>query len=415
MYDETEFLRRNYTRCKTAQEAAVFTDLLFMKDGVFEQVDDKGRPKFRMGPDAWHFPSIRQALESADRDRRAKFGNVAEAIGPSEFPQLVSGFIASDMLRAYDDYERDMVLITGQLFGEDRSKKKGDKIMRMNAKSLMKPTPWGISSSPIELGTAYVTCSWVRFTRHVELLEDAIMHEQTGDLWNYATDMAGQSAETLERVRMDCIMDNRDTHQALYPGQASFDTYQPSGTGAALYSSSSPTSDDAGVTGNIVASNDLEDYTSIDACDQALCSFLDDDPERTKDTETNAGKRVRQSRNQKLLIPKALNGTASIIFKSLYNSADSKQTYNPAGANGDYNRPYLVSQDLDPDSKTTWYYGDFPRTFKQRIGVPVRVLTANRQSQWEMMSRGSYGKVMIEWYYAFYATSRHFVVKCTAA
>lgn len=396
------YLRGQLVQAKTAQRQDEITEQFL---AALDEKDDKGN--YVHDIPSWNLGALKETCDDVIRESGV-------AIGVGQFPQITAGLIVKQVMRSYDEIGSSRHMIGDQLYTTEGGAELDAKVMRITSMPLFKATSiHGGTMSPIELGESYVTYRYVWFSRYIAVDQFTILHDQTRQVWDKAT-LLGQAAKlTDEYAAIDMLTDSYTPSVLEADGvNEAYRVYRPTDTATDLYSASLPTGK---TNGNLVTSNGLTDWTSIEAVDTRLGQFYDDDAERVTDTDSSAGKYcVPPPERMVAILPRALRAKAHQIFGANQTPFNANNAPNPAGPGGPLNGDYLWSDLLDRKSATTWYYGAPKETFRKKVAIPFRLMQIARADDPEMVKNGTYAMVAGETYYALYARTNRFIGKCTA-
>lgn len=402
-----EALRATYARCKTQGEAERITE------GFLARFDEKNADgTYKQDIRSWELRGIWEALQGADYLAGRDPSNLRESLGTSNFSQAVSGLVAKEVRRSYDEYSLSRHLIGDRLVSVKPTKKKTEKVLRFKAHPLLRNLAEGEEVQPFETGENYYGYRTCRFGRGIDITEDLVMFDQTESIWDHAKALGNSAAISKEYLILHGIMDLQTSHaMGKSDSDATLYVYYPSDSATSLWSTTEPTG--ISNSGNQFT-NALADWTDLQAADQRVNNFLDDDPERVTDLSSNTGKRLIAPQEMLSLVPLALREKMYQILGSDRTAFDANNSVNPAGRGGPLYGEFVWSPLLDDQSTSTWYRGAFKEQFEYREVFPFRLSGMNRADSLELMKRGIYAWVQGEFYAGVAAMDRKLVVKCTA-
>jgi hypothetical protein len=402
-----EALRAAYARCKDQVEAERITERFLAK---FDEKNADGT--YKQDIPSWEVKGIWEALKGADYLADRDPNDLRESMGTSSFPQAVSGLVAKQVRRSYDEYSLSRKLVGDRLVTVKPTAKKTEKVLRFKAHPLLRRVDEGEDIQPFETGENYFGYRTCRFGRGIDITEDMVMFDQTESIWDHAKSLGNAAAISKEYLILHGIMDLQGSHAMSKPDtDAVTYVYYPSDAATSLYSASLPTG--ISNSGNTFT-NALADWTDLQAAAQRLHNFLDDDPEKLTDLSSNTGKRIIPPVDCVALVPLALREKMFQILGSDRTAFDANNSVNPAGRGGPLYGEFHWSPLLDDQSTTSWFYGAFKEQFEYREVFPFRLSGMNRADSLELMKRGVYAWVQGEFYAGLAAMDNKFVVRCTA-
>lgn len=193
----------------------------------------------------------------------------------------------------------------------------------------------------IRFGEKWVSMKEVKYGAMIEVTEELLTFDQTGDIGALARSVGEGLRNEREVLILNGIQDTTN------------DIYRPSGVAEALYSAGNM---------NLKTSNALVDWTDIDAVLTYRATTVKDD--RIDGTQRpiaglNKGDNI-------LLVPEALRSTAWYIKNAtgqVINTATAANETNFGNPVSGYVGSVESSPYLDVNSTSTYYYGDFKRQF----------------------------------------------------
>lgn len=239
----------------------VMTDLLEGKDQSGKSVP-KVKPEdvsVKALWEAFHGP-CEQSLPGYARAGRLNYLEMQEAVDSTAFPSAVGVLIAAKVIEAYQA----TAMIGDQLVTPMPSKLKQERIVGFT--SLEGPTevPEGMPYQESGFQEKYVTTDTAKKGRILEVTEEAIFFDQTGQILMRAQRLGEMTAEERELTILSGVIDVGSGA----PGYK--DIYRPSGAAAALYSAGN---------NNYYSATALTgtDWTNIDTILQFAAANLKDD------------------------------------------------------------------------------------------------------------------------------------------
>jgi len=340
------------------------------------------RPAYEMIREGMGFAPLRGLSEQEIREAE---------VGVSAFKQITTQLISSELEAKYNspDY------IWRELVTEQQENRRDVKVAGLEGAPEPGTVKPGATYPVLPFATErYSTAEQIKKGLIIEVNEDVILEDQTGQLLGRARDVGEIMADDKESRILDGVQDVNST------------VFQPQGSAEALYRTSAGTNSSRV---NAVATNALADWTDIDNAKALFAAF-------TKNRD-GTGKRIVIPQQMILLVPSALESTAHRVANATEIEYDalSSGTGPITRASNPYRgrlRP-LSSNLLDAQSTSTWYVGAFKKQFRWFYKWLLRVLEELRQGErWfeaDVVLRvraSEYGEVS--------ATDDAYVVKSTA-
>jgi hypothetical protein len=208
----------------------------------------------------------------------------------------------------------------------------------------------------------YVTGEQINKGLIIEVGEDLILEDQTGELLERAGDVGQIMGDDKESRVLNAVQD-LDTVKRVF---------RPQGSGEALYRASAGANSSRV---NKTGANALVDWTDIDVAMALFAAFT-----RNRD---GTGKPIIVPQKLVLLTPHALASTAHRIVNATEIQYDNlasgvgpaTRASNPYGGR----LTHVSSNLLDVESATTWYLGAFRRQFKWYERRALKVLRQGRE------------------------------------
>lgn len=312
---------------------------------------------------------------------------IHEAVHPSAFPLVTGKLLSKKVMSAYNDAP----VIGNQLVEVMPSKLLIDRIPGFSTGgAIEKVEPGG----PYQ-HTGVVEEKWVqivgdKYGKILDITEEAIMFDQTGQLLRRAGKIGHDAAVYREKMILNTIQDIVG-YYAWYVGSSDAESV----TRTALYSTSTTAPHR---TSNQIT-NALVNHTDINAAVILFGLMVDE-----KGDPIVTGPKI-------LLVPVALTMIAESIFKSSVLIGGANAQPNPyAGKFAVLSSPYL-----DAQSSAIWYLGDFKSQFVWKEVIPLQVQTrmdSENDMAWERDIKAQY---KIRFYGDCKATDYNYVVKSTGA
>ncbi len=382
----------------------VMTDLLEGKDQAGKSVP-KVKPEdvsVKALWEAFHGP-CEQSLPGYARAGRLNYLEMQEAVDSTAFPSAVGVLIAAKVMEAYQA----TAMIGDQLVTPMPSKLKQERIVGFT--SLEGPTevPEGMPYQESGFQEKYVTTDTAKKGRILEITEEAIFFDQTGQILMRAQRLGEMTAEERELTILSGVIDVGSGA----PGYK--DIYRPSGAAAALYSAGNSNYYSAtALTGT--------DWTNIDTILQFAAANL-------KDDRAIVAERLPIIFNPKVILVarKKMASFARILAATSQRSGDitsgaGTQEVGPSIVNQiapglrllstpllDYLAGIAGSRYSQADD---WFIGDFQRQFIWQEIWPLQTLRA-RQDDEASFRRDVVARFKVRYFGGVAALDNKYVIK----
>ncbi len=328
-------------------------DKRLMEDVVKEWINPKGKHQYTV--DNFSLREIADALGGDTRPSSAE-PLFREAVSASQFNTIVGTLLSNQVQEAYTPYTK----VIEQLVSTFTSTLESDTIPGGYLNAPLVSVGEGAEYAHVaNIKEKYVTIDHDKRGVILDVTEEAVRFDRTGIVMREAAKMGELMGRDDESIGMKVIQDATG-YKGWNPGGSQEDLYQNAG------GSTNHTYD------NLVT-DVLTDYTDINAL-WTLMKLMKDENGNPITIDPKI-----------LLVPVALDVTARNIVNNAF--IFSASTAQPAIANPFANRFSVISHpDLDAQSSTAWYLGDFKRQFVKKIVIPFQVLTRrmgdNNEDAW---------------------------------
>lgn len=349
---------------------------------------------------------VEETLEMAMAGGRFNYVEMQEAVDSTMFPSATGVLIAAKVIEGYEQPG----YIGDQLVTVMPSKLKSERIVGFS--SLEGPMEVGEGMPYAESGVSekYVTTDTSKKGRILELTEEAIYFDQTGQILMRAQRLGEQTRLEREEVILAGVLDAGGS-----AGVGNYKpVYRPAGVATALYSS--------GNTNYLSAATPLVDWTDIDEALQYHAVNVKDD------RAVSAERRPIVWMPKTLLIARKLWGTGSRILSAteVRVGDGASQTSQVLGANPigtlvpglralsspliDYISAVSGSQWDDNDD---WLIGDFQKQFVWQEIWPVQTFRAMQNDE-AQFRRDIVARFKVRYYGGIAAVDTKYVIKVNA-
>ena len=317
-----------------------------------------------------------------------------EAVSTGAFPSAVGQLISTMVIEGYGDTSG---MIGDRLVSPMQSNLRDERIVGFTHLQAPKEVIEGQTYEDSTFADKFVGSRQTKRGRLLSLTEEAIVHDQTGQLLDRARDLGQVAAQERERRIVRAVI-NADSGEAVYA---------PSGTSEQLYSSGNS---------NLRTTAVLADWTDIQETLLYHASNITDD----RETDDNMAAQPIVWSPKILLTGMELQGVAWRILNATMLTAGSMETPN---ANSAFlpglmalSSPFIdVATDGDQwDDSSDWFLGDFKRQFKEKIIWPLQTFRAPAQSE-DQFKRDIVAQFKVRSYGDVIAVDERLVIKCDAA
>ena len=206
-----------------------------------------------------------ETLPSYQRAGAFSYVELQEAVDSTMFPSATGVLIASKVIEAYDA----VPAIGDQLVTVMPSKLKSERIVGFTSLEGPQEVPEGMPYQESGLSEKYVTTETAKKGRILEITEEAIFFDQTGQILLRAQRLGEATREERELIILGGVVDVAGATDITVSGVKFRSVYRPSGTAAALYA--------AGNTNYLATATPLVDWTDIDEVFQYHAENMRDD------------------------------------------------------------------------------------------------------------------------------------------
>ena len=300
---------------------------------------------------------------------------VFESVSRTAFPTITGELILKPaMIDAY----KAVPAIGNQLVTKYPSKRKQENIPGLTAIEFPEEVKESQRYPHTGVDEKYVLVKNHKYGRIIDVTEEAVMEDATGQLLMRIRNIGDAAARFREKVILYTIQDN-----------ASYYAYYPAGTRTALYQRT-------GAYYSLYETNTLAEWTDVDNARGYLALHTDDN-----------GEPILVSANT-LLVPEKLATTAAYIVT---NTKDTRGTYNADAPPTNYKS--LSSAFLDALSTSDWYFGDFKKQFALTDVWPLQVMQQKADASDDAFDRDIYAKFKVRMYFGCGARDYRYVCKST--
>lgn len=354
-----------------------------------------------VGPCEDHLPSLAQGRGAFN------YIEMQESVDSTMFPSATGVLIAAKVIEGYNSPG----MIGDQLVTTMSSKLKSERIVGFTSLEGPQEVPEGMPYQESSFGEKYVTTQTAKKGRILEITEEAIYFDQTGQVLMRAQRLGEQTAEERELTILAGVVD-------VGSGAAGIrDVYLPSGVATPLYSTTN-----ANLAGSSSAIA-LVNWTDIDETMQFHATNI-------KDDRAVAGERLPIVWMPKVLLTgRGLAGTAAYILNSTQvtmqpgatDASVQQWTPNPLGGLVPGLRA-LSSPLIDYLAGLTgsryndardWFLGDFAKQFIWQEIWPLQTLRS-RQDDEPAFRRDVVARFKVRYYGGIAALDHRYVVKVNA-
>lgn len=281
------------------------------------------------------------------------------AVASSAFPSAVGQLIAIRVIEGYDAPG----FVGDELVTPMPSRLRGERVVGFTSLQGPKPVGEGDEYQGSTFREKYVTTTETKRGRLISLTEEAVFHDQTGQILQRASQMGRKAREDRERRIIRGVADVASTERV----------YRPSGTAEQLYASGN---------NNIISTATvLTDWTDIQEVFAWHAANVTDD----RETDDVQGGQPIVWMPTHLLTARELAGVAARIFAATISTSGSVEAPQAAilaalGAGGikPVSSPFLdAAQGEDQfDDASDWFLGDFPGQFIYKTIWPLQTFRA---------------------------------------
>lgn len=318
--------------------------------------------------------SIREIWEAC----HPGMGDIHEAIVSSAFPKLTGELINSKLIAAYDAQPGigDMLVTTVP------SNVQNETIAGMTATESLEELGEGQEVAGSTFTEKYVTAQNKKYERRIDVTEETIMFDKTGQILTRANTLGANAKRYRERIILRGAQD------------LDSDVWRPSGSPTALYSTTN---------GNLVATNPFGE-SGMEGLRRAAQIMKDDSISAGADNYIFV-----DVNNLDVLVPVELEVEAW----QLANSAKTPETNENAENFFKGRFKAMSSPFITAASATTWYAGNFKDCFWWMEVWPIQTITLRPGSEMEYL-REIKTSVKVRMFGSITCVEPRKVFKCTA-
>lgn len=302
------------------------------------------------------------------------------------FQTVTSELIQSSLIEGYNSLPG----ITDRLITTRSANSRNDKVAGFTAYGQSFEVSENHPYPAIRFGEKWVSMKEQKYGFTMEITEELMAFDQTGDIARMCRDSASRLREEREILILNGIQDT------------SGDIYRPSGVAETLYSSGNM---------NLKSGVTLADWTDIDeVLSYRALNVVDDRIDGTPRpiSGLNKGDNV-------LLVPEALRSKAWYIKNATGQVVNTASAVNETNFNNPVSGfigDVLASPHLDTNSSSSYYYGDFQRQFVWSEIWPLQSFVQGADSE-AAFERDCVLRVKCRYYGGLSAMDSIWVTKCT--
>jgi len=278
----------------------------------------------------------------------------SEEVSHTQFQTLVGVLLSKIIMQAYDK----AATIGDKLVTKFNSVLESDKVPGGYIEGELEDIPAGGEyPRTADIQEKYVTISQGKRGLMLDVTEEAVRFDRSGIVMREAVKLGERMARDREVRILKGVQD-----------VSGYEPYYPTGTVEGMYQNAQGAGDPHEYDNLIVEA--LADYTDLNAL-YLLMRLMKDDLGEPISVVPKI-----------LLVPVALDVVAFRIIKNDVLSGAANNERNPFA-----NRFEVISSpDLDAQSSTAWYLGDFKKQFLEKVVIPMQVMTrpmsAKHQDGW---------------------------------
>ena len=339
-------------------------------------------------PDQWSIKALWEGFVGAVEDTLpdgliAMDGRVMharEAVNSTMFPVATGVLINAMVIDAYNS----VPAIGDRLVRVMPSKLKTETIAGFTFAQGPEEVGEGDAYKDSSVGEKYVTTKASKKGRLINVTEETIIHDQTGQIM-----MRAQAIGEATRIEREKVIISGVTG-------ADANVYKPSGVAEALYHSSNL---------NLVTSNGLDDWSAIETANIHHYTNVKDD------RQGGNGEPILWMPNQLLVTP-----TNEYTARRIVNATEIRQTTNTnnvtISGNPVPNLEVLVTP-FYSGTATDWFYGSFNRQFFWQEIYPIQTFAQGANSDLAF-ERDIVARFKVRYYGGIFCTDTVYVLKNTA-
>ena len=326
------------------------------------------------------FPRREDDMDAFIHEGRVLWGrDKREAIGTGSFEKITTALINKKVIEGYDSVD----VIWPNLVTEVPGKLKKETIAGMTAQVFPQEVPEGKDYEGTGIEEKYVTIQTAKYGRYVEVTEEMVFFDQTGQVLTRAKEIGEGCAQHKEKLIVEGVQDINGN------------VWNPSDTAQAIYSNAATNHN-----GDNLAGNTAFDASGLAAVQKLAHNMVGDSVEQNYILINLIGK--------PLLVPVDLMEEAWELSNGPSNPETAERAPNYwRGKFVPYTSPYITAQ-----SSSVWYWGDFKRDFWWMNIWPLQTFTAKagnyREFEADIISRHKvryYGGIgAVDYVHVFKAT-----------
>ena len=287
-----------------------------------------------------HF-SLREVWEAFERDANGMVRSLTEAVSSDMFPKITGEMINSALIKAYAT----IPTIGDKLTTTTPSRMEVETYAGFDAAEGPEEVQQGAPYNSSNMGEKYVTIPHQKYGRIIEVTEEMIYFDKTGQLVARAKRIGAKAAQYKEKLIVEGVQDINSN------------VFRPSGAATAFYRTTA--SGDRKI--NSKASTPFGE-AGLEQADKLFESMVDE----------NGDYVLIDPANLYGLFPKDLWIQANQMVKSTLVPEGTENAVNIyKGAFTPLSSPYITAQ-----STSTWYYGDFVSDFIWSEVWPLQTFAA---------------------------------------
>jgi len=327
--------------------------------------------------------SIREIWEACERNEDGSVRSIHEAVSSDSFPKITGELINSRIIEAFESAPTIGDELVTTVPG---IKQKIDTVAGFTASEGVDEVPEGHPYDDSTLTEKHVTIHNKKYGRIISVTEEMIFFDQTGQILTRAQGIGDKAAQYKERLIVEGVQDVQKAGQYV--------VYRPEGTGTAIYSTGN---------GNLKTSNPFGESGLEEV--EKLAHQMRDDSTGTHDTDYI----FIADDDVIVLVPKDLQIEALQMANSTLVPESAENAVNIfKGKFKVRTSPYITKQ-----SATTWYWGNFKRSFWWEEVWPLQTMSMKPGHEDEF-SRDIKSKFKVRMFGGIGAVDYRYAYKSTA-
>jgi hypothetical protein len=328
-------------------------DIKLMASRIARRLELKEDDAKALRPDNF---SLREIAEGLGGDTRPGSDQpiFSEAVTASQFSTLVGTLLSTQVMKAYNEAAK----VADQLVTKFQSTQEVDRVPGAYLTGTLEDvSEGGEYPHTADVEEKYVTIGHGKRGLILDVTDEAVRFDRTGLVMDRASQLGRRMARDRES-RIISVIQDLTNYKAWYPSGAQSD----------LYANAAGAGNDHAYD-NLVT-DVLADYTDLNALYLLLRLMKDENGDPINVMPTT------------LLVPVTLELTATRIINNEILPGGTNNERNPFA-----NRFGIISTpDLDTQSTTQWYLGDFKSAFKEKVVIPPQVMSRrygdNNEDAW---------------------------------